>query len=105
MDNTVVVEILDTLDQLESELSGSLLCDLETSLLEVVEEILSFHVLHDNIVIFRIFEKILKLNDVGVLAHLEHLNLLSLLKNFDRFHVFLFDSLDSHEITSFFVLS
>ena len=56
-------------------------------------------------VILIVLEQIHELDDVRMLAHLEHLNLSSLLEHFDFGHVFLFDLLDSSFSILLFVRS
>ena len=42
--------------------------------LEIIEEIPSLEVLHDNIDIIRVFKDIIEPNNIGMLAYLEHFN-------------------------------
>jgi len=54
------------------------------------------HILEYNVVVVRVFEEINELDDVRMLAHLENLDLSSLLVDFDGLHVLLLHSLNSH---------
>ena len=75
----------------------------EVSILDVVEEIFTLHVLEDNIVIIRILKQINQTYNIRMLTHLEHINLSPLLVDLDWFHVLLVNSLDGHFVTCFLV--
>lgn len=52
----------------------TLLGDLEVLGLKVVEEISSLKVLHDDVDVVRVFEDIMKPNDIWMLAHFQNFN-------------------------------
>ena len=78
-----------------------LLGQLEASLLDVIEHILTRHVVKHDVVLVAAIEDVNELDDIGVLAHLEHLDFTTLLEHFDRLHVGLFHSLDCNLLARF----
>jgi len=73
--NAKIVEIVDRLGQLEAHLFGSLLRHLKSSRVEVVKEVPSLEVLHDYEPLGRRLEEVGQLDQIWVLAHLEHFDL------------------------------
>ena len=70
---------------------------------DVVEQVLAFHVLEHNIVIVGVLKLVDQAHDVRVLAHLEHVDLATLLVYLDRLHVLLVHRLDGHLLTCLFM--
>ena len=73
-------------------LPGSLFSDFEVLGLEVVEEITSLEVLHDDVNVVRILKNIVESDDVWMLAHFQYFNF-----SFEQFEIlegqlFLFDN-------------
>ena len=56
------------------ELLGSLLADLEVSLLQIGEEITTMKALHNNVNVVLVLEDIKKPDNIGVLTHLQDLD-------------------------------
>ena len=83
MDDAILVQILDSVSYLESQVLRSLLWYVEIACFEVIEQVFPLHVLKDDVVVVRVLEEIDKFNDVRVLAHLEDLYLPSLLVDLD----------------------
>lgn len=96
MYNTIIVEVLKCITQLETDLFDSPFFQLEIASFNVVKQITASHVIEYNIVVVTVLKDVYESDDVGVLTHLEHLDLSSLLEHLDGFHVFLLDSLDGH---------
>ena len=70
MDNTELVKVLDCQSNLVTKLLDSFLWKLESPLLNVVEEILTSHVLKNHKVVVAILKQVFELNNALVLAHL-----------------------------------
>ena len=96
MHNAVVVQILESQANLERQLLGPTLRNLEAPVLDVVEQVASGHVVEHDVVGIRVLEQIYQADNVRMLTHLEHLNFSPLLVDFDWFHVLLVDCLDCH---------
>ena len=90
MHDAVIVQVFYSERQLISQLSDAVLTEVEVTDLEVVEEIRSGHVVEDDVVVLTVFEEVDEVDDVGMLAHLEHFNLTSLLEHLYVSHVLLF---------------
>ena len=103
MHDAVIVQVFYSERQLISQLSDAVLTEVEVTDLEVVEEIRSGHVVEDDVVVLTVFEEVDEVDDVGMLAHLEHFNLTSLLENLDVSHVLLFHLFNSYFLAGLFV--
>ena len=95
MHNTIVVKILQAKCQLVGELSDALLAQVEVPLLQVVEKIGPLHKVQHDVVVFAVLEQIDKVDNVGMLAHFEHLDLSSLLENLNIGHILFLNLLNS----------
>ena len=95
MHNAKLVEVSHALAQLIGELLRTLLWKCEPSLRHVVKEVAAIQVVENDVVGFTVLKQVKELDDVFVLAHLQHFNLSTLLEDLDRLHVVLLDSLDS----------
>ena len=96
MYDTVIVQILYTERQLVNDLTDSFLIKTVTAALHVIEEISSFHVFENNVVVLTVLKEIDEVDDVGMLAHLEDFNLTSLLEHFYVIHILLFHLFDGY---------
>lgn len=105
MHDSIVVEIEQALRNLPRNVLASCLGDHEVSLLHVFKEVAPFHVLKDDVVVSMAFEEVNQLDDVGVLTHLEHLDLFLLLIDLNGSDVFLLDNLDGYCLSGELVLS
>lgn len=94
MHDSKLMQVLDAKADLVGQILCPLLRQLEPAFLDIVEHILALHVLKHNEVGVTVFEEVDQLDDVVVLAHLEYLNLTSLLEDLNRLHVRLFHCLD-----------
>lgn len=83
--------------------SGSVLSDLELSLLKIRKKITSLHVLNHNIDVLCILKYIEQSDNVWVLAHLKHFNFSLLQLEFVHLHTLLIDNLDCNLDTSLLV--
>ena len=77
-----------------SNWSGSVLSDLELSLLKIRKEVTSLHVLNHNIDVVCILKYIEQSDNVRVLAHLKYFNFSLLQLEFMHLHTLLIDNLD-----------
>ena len=96
MGDTKGMEVIDGGCNLMGYLPGSLFGDFEVLGLEIVEEVTTFEVLHDDVNVVRILKHIVESDDVWMLAHFQHFNL-----SFEQFEIlegelFLFDNFDSN---------
>ena len=96
MHNTEPVHVLDAKRNLIGDVLRSLLSQGKASGLQVLEQVFALHVIEDDIVSLTVFEQINESDYVVMLAHLEDLNLPTLLEDFNRLHVLLLDRLDGH---------
>ena len=103
MYDTIVVEILYRNSNLVCELLDPLFWHLEASELDVVEEILTLHILKHDIIIVLILKEINESNNIWMLTHFQNVNFSSLLVYLDWFHVFLVYRFDGNFLSSFFV--
>jgi len=87
VNNAILVKIPNCHHNLIDQFFRSVLCNLELPVLQVVEHVLSIHVLKDDVVMVDVFKEVDELHDVGVLTHLQHIDLLPLLVDFDRLHL------------------
>lgn len=78
MSHTERVKIVEGGRDLVRQLLGTSLSYLEVALLEVREQVTARQILHDNINVVLVLEDIEEADDVGVLTHLENLDLSSL---------------------------
>ena len=85
------------------EFANPALTKIEISLLQIVKQVGTLHVVQHNIVVFTIFKQVDQVYDVGMLAHLKDLNFSSLLEYFNIRHVLLLDLFDGHFLFGFLV--
>lgn len=104
MHDSEIMQIPYCLDELNAELLYAIFREDKAALLYVVEQILASHVLDHYVVVICVFEDVYQLYNVLVLAHLQHLDLLTLLCYLYRFHVGFLDQLDGNHIPCFLVL-
>jgi hypothetical protein len=90
------VQVLDCLTNLVGEVNASGLRQLEATFLNVIKHVFAGHVVKHNEVVVAGFEDVNKLDDVRMLAHLQHFDFATLLEHLDRFHIRLLDGLDRH---------
>ena len=96
MHDAELMQVLDSQRDLVCQVLHSLLRQAESSFLDIIEEVLTLHVVQHNEVLITILEEVNELDDVVVLTHLELLNLASLLEDLNWLHVGLLDHLDGH---------
>ena len=96
MNDAVIMQVLYTKSHLVSDLTDSLLTEVEAAGLHIVEEISSGHELEHYIIILIVLEDIDKIDNVWMLAHLEYFNLAPLLEHLYMCHVLFLDLLDSY---------
>lgn len=96
MYNTETVQVLETLHEIPRDFSRSLLTKLKIAFFRIIVKVAALHMLHHNIVLCRIFEKVNQLNDIRVRTYFENLDLPTLLENFCWVHFFLTDLLDGN---------
>lgn len=89
MHNAVFVQVLNAQSQLVDDFPDSVLPQVEFLELKIIKQIRACHVVQDYVVVVRVLKNIHKLDDVGMLAHLQHLYFSALLKHFDMRHVLL----------------
>ena len=94
MDDAIAVKILDSEGQLISELFDAVLTQIEISDLQVIEQIGARHVIEHDVIVLTVLEKIDQVDNVRVLAHLEHFDFTPLLEDLNMGHVLLLDLLD-----------
>jgi len=83
MSNSKRVKIEDCRRYLMGYRPSPLLCDFEILWLQVIEEIASLQVFHDDIYEVRILKHVVKTNNIGMLTHFKNLNF-----SFQKLHVF-----------------
>lgn len=69
------MEVIDGSGDLMRYLLSSLLGDFEVLGLEVVEEVATFEILHDNVDVVGVLKNIVESDDVWMLANLQHFDL------------------------------
>lgn len=99
------MQVLCALSYLKDDFLCTFFRESIVSLSDVVEEVFASHELKDYEVVLTAFEQVQELDDVGMLAHLEHFDLASLLEDLNRLHVSLVDGLDSDLFSGPFVFS
>jgi hypothetical protein len=104
MHDAEAVQVLYSKPDLVTKLLHSGLTEVKLAALGVIERVFARHVLQHDEVVLDVLEDVDKLDDVGVLAHLQNLYFLPLLDDFDRLHVGFQHSLDCHLFVGFLVL-
>ena len=94
MHDAIAVQVLEALQDLVRYLTDTILAQLEVVVLKVGIEVTTFHVIENDVVLESIFKQIDELYDIGVLTHLEYLNLFHLLENLEVRHLLLQNRLD-----------
>lgn len=85
------------------QLFGPVLGDDELAPLEVIKQIASSQVLHDNVDVVLVFKQVEEPDDVRVLTHFEDFNLTALQLDVLHGHFFLAHDLDGHLLAGFLV--
>ena len=89
-----LVEILDTKGDLVCQILNTLLWKGESSLLNIVKEVFTLHVVQNDEVGLTVLEEINQFDYIIVLTHLQDFNLSALLEHLNWLHIDLFDGLD-----------
>ena len=96
MHDTEPVHVLDAERDLICDILRSLLSQGKASGLQILEQVFALHVVEDDIVRLTVFKQVNESDDVVMLAHLEDLNLSTLLEDLYWLHVLFLDRLDGH---------
>ena len=96
MNNAKRVQILQGARDLVSNSLHVFFAQLEVTFLNVLEHVLPREILKHYIIVIAALEVVIESDDVSVLAHLEHNDLSSLLKDLYLLHVLFLDNFDSH---------
>ena len=103
MHNSITVQVLQAEANLVRQSANAIFSQLEFPSLDIIIQIVSSHEIKYYVTIFAVLKQVDEVDDVRVLAHLEYLNLTSLLEYFDVRHVFLFDLFDGGFIACLFM--
>ena len=103
MDDTEVVQVLDSQPYLVTKVLHTGLTEVELAPLDVVKHVFAGHEVQNDEVVIGVFEDVDKFDDILVLAHFEHLNLATLLDDLDLLHVGLLNCLDGKILAILFV--
>ena len=91
------------MSNLKSKILDSRLIQLEATLLNVIEEVLAWHVIKYDVVVLGVLKYVYQFDYIFMLAHFENFNLSPLLEDLDWFHVCLLHSLDGDLFARLFV--